>query len=161
MKPWWHNYIIALGIFCLCNNIAAFSAYAEDATPMLIPLLKSKMSYLGERQAVLARNIANANTPEYKARDLKPFNNKAVMMQQHRLKLNTTNPHHLANNVSGGHFRMMESEDNSETTISGNNVVLDEEVRKVAENNIDYQEIINIYKKWGSMMHMAAVGSRQ
>ena len=34
-------------------------------------LTNSKMGWLSERQTVLAQNIANADTPGYKAKDLK------------------------------------------------------------------------------------------
>jgi len=39
----------------------------------LFRIAASRMQYLAERQNVIARNIANADTPNYMARDLKPF----------------------------------------------------------------------------------------
>jgi flagellar basal-body rod protein FlgB len=39
----------------------------------LFKVVGDQMRYLTERQTVIARNIANADTPEYKAQDLAPF----------------------------------------------------------------------------------------
>ena len=37
----------------------------------LVGMLKQRMSWHQERQSVLAQNVANADTPNYRARDLK------------------------------------------------------------------------------------------
>ena len=36
----------------------------------IFAMAQSKMSWLGQRQTVLAQNIANADTPSYRAKDL-------------------------------------------------------------------------------------------
>ena len=43
-----------------------------DGKPGLFHLLGQRMDWLGQRQKVLAQNIANADTPEYVPHDLKP-----------------------------------------------------------------------------------------
>src|SRR3546814_14076552 len=43
-----------------------------DGKPGLFSLLGKRMDWLGQRQKVLAQNIANADTPDYVPRDLKP-----------------------------------------------------------------------------------------
>src|SRR5271170_1031232 len=47
----------------------------------LMRLLTQKMSYLNQRSSVLAENVANANTPGYKAKDLAPFTFNDAMNQ--------------------------------------------------------------------------------
>jgi len=49
------------------KNIALFQA------------MGSKMGYLSTRQGVIAQNIANADTPEYRARDLEEVDFGAVL----------------------------------------------------------------------------------
>ena len=44
----------------------------------LLVTLKDRLAWLGSRQTVLARNVANANTPGFKADDLEPFSPRAV-----------------------------------------------------------------------------------
>ena len=39
----------------------------------LFDLADRRLAYLQHRQQVLAQNVANANTPGYRARDLEPF----------------------------------------------------------------------------------------
>src|SRR3546814_12729262 len=43
-----------------------------DGKSGLFSLLGKRMDWLGQRQKVLAQNIANADTPDYVPRDLKP-----------------------------------------------------------------------------------------
>jgi len=43
-----------------------------DGKPGLFHLLGQRMDWLGQRQKVLAQNIANADTPDYVPHDLKP-----------------------------------------------------------------------------------------
>src|SRR3546814_2705238 len=45
---------------------------AMDGKPGLFNLLGKRMEWLGQRQKVLAQNIANADTPDYVPHDLKP-----------------------------------------------------------------------------------------
>jgi flagellar basal-body rod protein FlgB len=58
-----------------------------------------RMLYLEQRQTVIARNIANADTPDYKAKDLAPFSPgttaSASSTQASALTLVETNPAHL------------------------------------------------------------------
>src|ERR1700692_3913587 len=62
-----------------------------------------RMRYLTERQAVIARNIANADTPDFKAQDLAPFNPVGALSASggtSPLSLVQTNPAHMS--VSAG-----------------------------------------------------------
>ncbi|MGZ8996386.1 MAG: flagellar basal body rod protein FlgB, partial [Rhodospirillales bacterium] len=45
----------------------------DAASPELFGALKQRLRWLGQRQEVLARNIANSDTPGYRPRDLRPF----------------------------------------------------------------------------------------
>ncbi|MGR3584486.1 MAG: flagellar basal body rod protein FlgB, partial [Pseudooceanicola nanhaiensis] len=36
-------------------------------------IASQRMQWLGERQVVISENIANADTPDYKAKDISPF----------------------------------------------------------------------------------------
>ncbi|CAH2605428.1 Flagellar basal body rod protein FlgB (plasmid) [Rhodovastum atsumiense] len=47
----------------------------------LFRLTGARMRYLTERQTTLARNIANADTPHYRAQDLVPFSFNSHLLQ--------------------------------------------------------------------------------
>jgi flagellar basal-body rod protein FlgB len=45
----------------------------DTGTLPLFKAMSQRMSWLGERQKTLAQNVANADTPKYLAKDLKPM----------------------------------------------------------------------------------------
>ncbi len=45
----------------------------DAASPELFGAIKQRLRWLGQRQEVLARNIANSDTPGYRPRDLRQF----------------------------------------------------------------------------------------
>jgi len=68
------------------QNIALFQA------------MGAKMNYLGTRQGVLANNIANADTPEYRPRDLTEVDFGAVLQDvtgSKKVRVGRTNPGHM------------------------------------------------------------------
>lgn len=150
--------IYLVGLFAV--GILSSAAVQAQEMPPLFFAMKHKMSYMGERQAILSKNIANANTPHYKTRDLTPFDKKTAVPQR-KITMSATNPNHFSGNTAGNRkYRIIKDKNTFETTIAGNNVSLDEEMRKVAENNLDYQATTNLYKKWSGVMHTAISGAK-
>ena len=58
--------------------------------PLLIQKLSANLSYLTERQAVLSQNIANIDTPRYKANDLKKVDFNKLVATNSRLEMKAT-----------------------------------------------------------------------
>jgi flagellar basal-body rod protein FlgB len=91
------------------------------------------------RQKVIASNIANADTPGYKATDL-VFKN---ILGNEQVKLLTSDPKHIAgsklNTVNG----KLIVEDNPSWG-DGNNVELDVEVAKMTENSLLFNAAVTI-----------------
>jgi flagellar basal-body rod protein FlgB len=85
------------------------------------------------RNGVVASNIANVDTPNYKAKDIQ-FGNA---LDDASVQLTTTHAQHLKGGNSGG------SEDitieTSQSWGDKNNVELDVEVEKMTENALRYQ----------------------
>src|SRR5262249_21970299 len=48
----------------------------------LFAMLRQRLGYLGERQRVIAQNVANTDTPGYAPRDLKAFTFSASLQSQ-------------------------------------------------------------------------------
>ena len=64
----------------------------------LLSMLRERMSWLNQRQDLLSQNVANADTPGYVARDLKPLNFDDAHARRHLRggTLMTTNARHIA-----------------------------------------------------------------
>ena len=50
----------------------------------LFGIVKKRMGWLSQRQKILSQNIANSDTPKYKARDLKKLDFKQLVGRQSR-----------------------------------------------------------------------------
>ncbi len=123
----------------------------------LFSVFKKRMAWLGQRQEVLAQNIANSDTPGYKARDLKAFKFEDLVRRENAgLSMNATAKNHL-----GGQRKRVrdfaEAEDRNpyETSANGNSVVLEEQMAKMSENSINHNLVSELYKKHMGMIRMA------
>lgn len=138
-----------------------------DGIP-LFALLKSRLGYLGERQKVIATNIANSDTPGYAPRDMKPFQSdlaKAidgggiVMVASAGASagsgLSMTRSGHMAPRRPVGQMKPVNKDDN-EITLDGNGVVLEEQSIKLTEARMDYDAAIGFYQKSLSLLRTAA-----
>ena len=124
-----------------------------------IPLLgqiKGRLGWLDERQRVIAENVANADTPGYVGRDLKqPTDFAAAMRRGAGLQMARTNPAHLAPAGTPVRFDPTKAPD-SETTLDGNSVVVEEQMLKMAESRMAYDAAIGLYQKSMAMITLAA-----
>lgn len=124
----------------------------------LFNALHSKMDWLGDRQKLVAQNVANASTPGFRPRDLKPMDFAAVMAgetQSNSVPLSLTHSNHM--NVEGGNSanRSVVSPD-SETTMDGNQVVLEEQMLKMAESRMQFEAALGFYQKSLGLIRMSA-----
>lgn len=136
--------------------------YNMDFTSIpLFSTMKAKLGYLSERQGVIAQNIANADTPGYQAKDVKaPDFSKALSHSaqklQKQLQLTSTNSKHFAgSSISSGGSNIINSDSTYERNPNGNNVVIEEEMSKIAENQMEYQKVLNLYRKSVEMFKTA------
>lgn len=111
--------------------------------------LKSKMHWHQARQGVLAENIANANTPGYRARDLQDYSfSDHVGRETFAMATSVTEPGHIAGSISGTmDGQKVIRAKSAEMTPSGNNIVLEEQMMNVTQNQLDYQAAASLYTK--------------
>lgn len=122
----------------------------------LFATLKKRMDYISNRQEVLAENIANADTPKYQARDLKPFNFKELMRAQAmHVKPVGTDPKHIGTQPARLREYAGTNPKPYESTIDGNQVVLEEQMTKMTESQVDHQLTTELYKKNMSLFRIA------
>lgn len=123
----------------------------------LVGMLKQRMSWHQERQGVLAENVANADTPNYRARDLRAPVFGEMAQAAGRIQMAATSPMHLSPQVSGG--ADAHTPKTYEITPEGNAVVIEEEVMRVSQNVIDYQMVSQLYTR-GLGVLKTAIGRR-
>ncbi len=87
-------------------------------------MLEIKMQYDGERQKVLAQNIANKDVPGYKTHDLQRLDFKnMVAAHSSALAMTTPSPMHFSGiNSGGGSFPTVKPHNSFDMDITGNNI---------------------------------------
>lgn len=110
-------------------------------------VLKARMSWLQKRQDVLAENVANADTPGYGSRDLKPLDLSAYVDRGSRLAPMRTSSNHMSMASLVNHEPKIVASASFETTPSGNTVGLEEEMMKVSQTQLDYQLASGLYTR--------------
>ncbi len=123
----------------------------------LFEAAKKKLQWLTQRQEVLAQNIANADTPGYRAHDLKGYQfRELVRREKMQVNMAVTD----SNQLPGARRRIRDFADEKtrvpfETAPAGNNVVLEEQMAKVNESGIKHRLTTELYKKHLGMFKMA------
>jgi flagellar basal-body rod protein FlgB len=129
----------------------------------LFGMLRERMHWVQARQGVLSQNVANAHTPGYEAQDVREpdFRNHLKNSTSGQLQMASTRSGHLKGSATTmatrSDFDVTKSPD-SETSTNGNSVVLEEQMMKVAENQMDYQTATTLYSKGLGMLRMAVTG---
>jgi flagellar basal-body rod protein FlgB len=117
----------------------------------ILSMLRTRLQWAQERQRVLAENVANSDTPEYRPRDLTPPKFEApgqlTATAVSTVALARTESGHIAGfGASATQFRS-EAERSYEVRPTGNAVNLEDQMMKVAANNMDYQAATAVYTR--------------
>jgi flagellar basal-body rod protein FlgB len=115
----------------------------------IFSMLRTRMHWHQERQRLLSENVANADTPNFRPRDLAPLTfDKTAPSPPSGLALARTDAHHLSGSEAGsrGGFRQDRS-GNFEVRPGGNAVSLEDQMMKVAANHMDYQAATALYTR--------------
>jgi len=134
----------------------------------LMAALKSRMAWLTDNQRVLAGNIANSDTPGYKPQALDPQDFSALVETSPELRatggpaavrLAATRPGHFGTpNASGeGAARVVEGEFD-QSAPNGNAVDLEKQLLGVAQTQMEYGLMVDLYRKHVSLLRTALRG---
>jgi len=114
----------------------------------LFQALKSKMQWHQVRQGVLAENVANADSPRYRAKELEAYSfDDHIGRQSFGLQTAVTDQGHVTGMMQGDPGVEVDKKDTFEITPSGNNVVLEEQMMKVTQNQMDFQAATTLYSR--------------
>jgi flagellar basal-body rod protein FlgB len=118
----------------------------------VLQLASQSAQWLSARQSLIASNVANANTPGYRALDLQPF---SAVLDSTQVTMVTTNPAHMRpTQEEFASARVVES-DSPDETLSGNSVNLEEEMIKLGDVNREYSMGTNIKRAIHQMLMSA------
>jgi flagellar basal-body rod protein FlgB len=113
--------------------------------------LRTRMQWHQERQRVLAENVANSDTPNFKPRDLvePKFDptGVAAVGSMGSLAMMQTSTSHIAPAEGGGQTFDQDRKVGFETRPTGNAVNLEDEMLKVSANQMDYAAVTSLYSK--------------
>jgi len=121
----------------------------------IIDVMKNKLSYLGQQQAVLAQNVANANTPGYKAKELVPFKSFADEMKSASGGMVVTDAKHIVPASMAGVNAATKNTKSFEVVPTGNSVDLEQQMMNVSKTAIEYQADTSIMHKFMSFFRLA------
>ena len=112
----------------------------------ILSMLRTKMEWHQARQKVLAENVANADSPEFRPRDLKmPDFERQTQRPVSTVSLARTESDHIAGTTaSSSNFRSA-AQGGYEIRPTGNAVSLEDEMMKVASNQMDFQAATALY----------------
>jgi flagellar basal-body rod protein FlgB len=128
----------------------------------IIGLLRETLTYLTQRQKVLAENVANANTPGYMARDIQQsaFDQALARRAQGAAapaSMAVTSAGHIASPMTASSLAVdAQDAPDSEITIDGNAVVLEEQMTKVVDTQMRYETVVGLYEKSLGLIRLAA-----
>jgi flagellar basal-body rod protein FlgB len=115
----------------------------------LFALAEQRLSWAEQRQALLAQNIANANTPGYKAKDVKSFDS---VLSGATLAPTVTNPLHMTASDGGAAVATVTG---GEAAPDGNGVEMDKELMKVADTDNTHELVTQIYTAYSGLFRTA------
>lgn len=112
----------------------------------IFSMIKTRMHWHQQRQRLLSENVANADTPQFRPRDLTPPDFSKSRPQVAALGLARTDAGHFAGAAGGGAGQFQTDQAAAyESRPGGNGVNLEDEMLKVAANQMDYQAATALY----------------
>jgi flagellar basal-body rod protein FlgB len=121
----------------------------------LFDLISRHNQWLAVRQSAISGNIANSNTPGFRAQDVQPFD---AALEQARLTMASTQPGHLTSGPPGAPTVELRRGEAWEVTHSGNNVSLEQELLKAGDVNRAYRLNTSVAKVFHRMILTSSRG---
>ena len=118
----------------------------------LFDLAERRLAWTDQRQALLAKNIANVSTPSYQPQDLPSFGQTLSGLAS--IEPVQTQPNHMSGTAGGALGPAVAARPKAKAP-DGNAVTLDEQLMKVADTETTQSMVTTIYKKYFSLFSLA------
>lgn len=134
----------------------------------LFDALGAKMTYLDRKNTVIAENIANADMPSYRAKQVSDVNFGRVLektiqrsgtdkVQVAPVTMATTNPRHLPLPGVDANAKTMQARMTYEVSPNNNSVIIEEQMVQANAVQMDYNLMTNLMRK-NMGMYFTALG---
>ncbi|MGJ8544692.1 MAG: flagellar basal body rod protein FlgB [Sulfitobacter sp.] len=124
-------------------------------------LASDRMTWLSARQRVTSENVANAETPNYEAKDVASFSTLLEGRSTTDAGLVTTHARHISSGSSSVQgIREVTDTSATSTTLDGNTVNLEDQAIRAAEISDQYRMAAQLYRKSYDLLTMAVTGNR-
>jgi flagellar basal-body rod protein FlgB len=100
----------------------------------MFPVVENMLDWTAKRQQAISANLANIDTPGYKAKDI------SFSEHMQGLSLETTSARHLESSLSQGGMRVFEV--GTPEQQNGNTVNLEREMTEVSKNGMQYLALV-------------------
>ena len=115
----------------------------------LFQVASQKAGWLSARETAVASNVANANTPGYRAIDVQPF---SAVLDTSPIAMATTNSGHMTPSAPLlDSLREIET-DQAEETLSGNTVNIEQQMINLGDVNRDFSMTGNIRRAFHQLI---------
>ncbi|MCV6591654.1 MAG: FlgB family protein [Silicimonas sp.] len=112
-------------------------------TPYVMKLAQNLARHAGARQSQIAKNIANADTPGYRARDLTSFADSFEQVNQGR-DMRATRAGHMEASPQGPAYRTRDV--GGQASPNGNNVSVEVELARGTDAKSSHDLAMTVYK---------------
>lgn len=109
--------------------------------------------HAGQRQVIIAQNVANADTPGYQAKDLMPFA-ESYQSSDGGGTMRMTRPGHIGGHVTDG-LGLNAANSNGSTDPNGNSVSIEQEMLKAVDVKQQHERALAIYKSSLSILRVS------
>lgn len=132
--------------------------------PTIITAIAREMKHLAERQRVVAQNIANSETPRFKAREVAEPDFSALLAQQGAGggRAAVVRPHvEITGGMAALGARRPRSaatildHDVTETKPDGNNITLEDQLLKMGQIQANFAAMTSLYRKQQALLKTA------
>ena len=115
----------------------------------IFSVLQSHVDWLGQRHALSAVNVANSDTPGFRALKISEFS--LVMGNSDSAKLAQTSPGHLSASGTQAQDFEISNQDNSDVSHGGNDVMIEKEMATIGDTTRRMSFDINIERMFHRM----------
>ncbi len=116
-----------------------------DLNLNVLALASGLMGHASTRQRVIAENVAHADTPGYRARDIAPF--AEALDQTPGFAARLTRPGHIAFGADARGFDPRLETAEGAVSPNGNSVSLEDQMTRAAEARQSHQMALGVYSK--------------
>ncbi|WP_058307821.1 flagellar basal body rod protein FlgB [Gracilibacillus massiliensis] len=123
-----------------------------------IQTLENSLNYATVKNRAIAHNISNADTPNYKAKNVQ-FNEVLKNQLSNQFEAKQTNERHLPFSTNNSGIKVT-TDRSTMYNHNGNNVDIDKEMSELAKNQIYYQALVDrINGKFNSLQSVIRGGN--